>query len=235
MNNKINLSIIVPVYNEEKTLLELLNKISVLNKACKLEIVVINDGSSDNSKKIIDENKNLYTSAIHLNKNLGKGKAVIEGIKNCNSDYILIQDADLEYDPNDILIFLEEAKKFNYDLIMGSRFIGARRTVLHFWHMIGNKFITFLFNLINNTTFSDIYCCYCMFKSKLIDVKKLKCHNWGQQAEILTYIVNKNSKIFEIGINYHGRTYNEGKKIRYYDVFSVIYWIISTKIKKLLI
>ena len=151
---------------------------------------------------------------------------------NCNLDYILIQDADLEYEPNDIKVFLEENKRFNYDLIMGSRFIGTRRSVLHFWHMLGNKFITFLFNLLNNTTFTDIYCCYCMFRRNSINVKNLKCNNWGQQAEILTYVVNKNSKIFEIGVNYHGRTYKEGKKIRYYDVFSVIYWIFATKIKK---
>ena len=118
---------------------------------------------------------------------------------------------------------------------MGSRFIGRQRSVLHFWHMIGNKFITLLFNLINNTTFTDIYCCYCMFRRNLIDVNKLKCHNWGQQAEILTYVVDKKSKIFEIGISYHGRTYDEGKKIRYYDVFSVIYWIIFTKIRKIFI
>ena len=124
---------------------------------------------------------------------------------------------------------------YNYDLIMGSRFIGRRRTVLHFWHMIGNKFITFLFNILNNTTFTDIYCCYCMFKSELINADKLKCYNWGQQAEILTYVINKNSKIFEIGVNYHGRTYKDGKKIRYYDVFSVIYWIFITKIKKMLL
>ena len=227
-----SLSVVIPVYNEEKTLLDVLNKIKTLENTCKLEVIIVNDGSSDKSKEIIDSNKDLYSKAIHLDKNSGKGKAVIEGIKNCNLEYILIQDADLEYDPSDILIFLEENEKFNYDLIMGSRFIGTRRSVLHFWHMIGNKFITFLFNFLNNTTFTDIYCCYCMFKKNLINVKNLKCNNWGQQAEILTYIVNKNSKIFEIGVNYHGRTYKEGKKIRYYDVFSVIYWIFITRIKK---
>ena len=227
-----SLSIIIPVYNEEKTLLNVLNKFKKLHTICDLEVIIVNDGSSDKSKEIIDNNENLFSKAIHLKKNSGKGRAVIEGIKNCNLDYILIQDADLEYDPNDIKVFLEENKRFNYDLIMGSRFIGTRRSVLHFWHMLGNKFITFLFNLLNNTTFTDIYCCYCMFRRNSINVENLKCNNWGQQAEILTYVVNKNSKIFEIGVNYHGRTYKEGKKIRYYDVFSVIYWIFATKIKK---
>ena len=231
-SNIINLSIIIPIYNEEKTLLEVLNRINLLKEFCNLEIIVVNDGSTDNSNDIIKKNNKLYNKLIDLKKNCGKGKAVIEGIKNCSQEYILIQDADLEYDPKDILEFLEETKKNNYDLIMGSRFIGNKRTVLHFWHMVGNKFITFLFNFLNNTTFSDIYCCYCMFKKNLINIDNLKCKGWGQQAEILTYVVNKNSKIFEIGINYHGRTYTEGKKIRYYDVFSVIYWIVSTKIKK---
>tara|TARA_B100000989_G_scaffold117446_1_gene86403 strand:+ start:294 stop:998 length:705 start_codon:yes stop_codon:yes gene_type:complete len=229
-----SLSLIIPVYNEEKTLLDVLKKINILEKACELEIIIINDGSKDNSKKILNDNKKLYTKVIHLDKNFGKGRAVIEGIKNSTKEYIVIQDADLEYDPADILEFLEENKKYKYDLIMGSRFIGKKRSVLHFWHMIGNKFITFLFNLINNTTFTDIYCCYCMFKKELINVDKLKCYNWGQQAEILTYVVSRKSKIFEIGISYHGRTYEEGKKIKYYDVFSVIYWIIFTKIKKII-
>ena len=98
--------------------------------------------------------------------------------------------------------------------------------------MVGNKFISLLFNIINNTTFSDIYCCYFMFRRKNVDVNKLKSFGWGQQAEILTFVTNKDSKIFEIGVRYHGRTYEEGKKIRYYDVFSVIYWIIITKIRK---
>jgi len=230
-----SLSIIIPVYNEERTLLIILKKIEIIKKFCDLEIIIINDGSTDNSKKIIDENKNLYTKAIHLVKNSGKGKAVIEGMKNCSKDYILIQDADLEYEPEDILVFLDENKIIKYDLIMGSRFIGNRRTVLHFWHMIGNKFITFLFNLLNNTTFTDIYCCYCMFKKNLINTDKLKCYSWGQQAEILTYLVQKKSKIFEIGVNYHGRTYDEGKKIKYYDVFSVVFWILYTRLKKLFI
>lgn len=234
MTKKImNLSIVVPVFNEEKTILEILNRINILKELCNLEIIIVNDGSCDNSKNIIEKNSQFYSKFIDLKKNSGKGRAVIEGIKNCSCEYVLIQDADLEYDPHDIINFIEENKKYNYDLIMGSRFIGNKRTVLHFWHMLGNKLITFLFNFINNTTFSDIYCCYCMFKRELIDVKKLKCNGWGQQAEILTYAIHKKTKIFEIGINYHGRTYEEGKKIRYYDVFNVIYWILITRFKKI--
>ena len=230
-----NISIIVPVYNEEKTILEILNRIQILNKFCKTEIIVVNDGSTDKSKEIIDKNKSLYSKIISFKKNLGKGKAVIEGLKNCNSDYVLVQDSDLEYHPRDILRFIDKIKNENADLLVGSRFIGPERSVLHFWHMIGNKFITFLFNLLNNTTFSDIYCCYCMFKKNLIDASKLKCNGWGQQAEILTHVINKKTKLFEIGINYHGRTYDEGKKIRYSDVFKVIYWIVATRIKKIFI
>ena len=138
----------------------------------------------------------------------------------------------MEYDPKDIILFLDKIKGFNYDLIMGSRFIGTQRSVLHFWHMVGNKFITLLFNFLNNTTFTDIYCCYCMFKKDLIDPNNLKAFGWGQQAEILTYVINKKSKLFEIAVNYNARNYEDGKKIRYYDVFSVIYWIVFTKIKK---
>ena len=231
----INLSIIIPVYNEENTLLDVLKNIKKLKNFCNLEIIVVNDGSTDKTSKVIEDNKELFTKSINLNKNLGKGKAVIEGLKNCNLDYVLVQDADLEYDPLDIKEFIFQIESFKFDIILGSRFISNNRSVLNFWHMAGNKFISLLFNIINNTTFSDIYCCYFMFKRKDIEVNNLKSFGWGQQAEILTFVTNKNSKIFEIGVRYHGRSYAEGKKIKYYDVFSVIYWILITKIRKFFI
>ena len=231
-NNKLSLSIIVPVYNEEKTILKILERLNKLNNLCKIEVIVVNDGSKDQSRTIIENNSNLYDKSIHLSKNKGKGKAVIEGLKQSECEYVLVQDADLEYNPNDIIQFIDQLDKNNFDVIMGSRFISTQRTVLNFWHMVGNKFITLLFNILNNTTFSDIYCCYCLFKRKNVNVNQLKCTGWGQQAEILTFALNKRSKIFEIGISYHGRTYEEGKKIKYYDVFSVIFWIITSKFKK---
>lgn len=227
----ISLSIIVPVYNEEKTIIRILEKLKILKSVCDLEIIIVNDGSSDNTKKILEDNKNLYSQAVHIGKNLGKGKAVIEGLKKSSFNYIVFQDADLEYDPEDLKMFIAKINNSNADLIMGSRFIGNERSVLNFWHMVGNKLITLIFNLLNNTTFSDIYCCYLLYKRENLNVNKLKSFKWGQQAEILTHVVKNSKKIYEIGINYDARKYEDGKKIRYYHVFSVIYWIVVTRIK----
>ena len=229
-----SISIIIPIFNEEKTILKILNKLQFLKDFCSIEIVLVNDGSTDKSKDIIDQNKSLYTKVINLKKNYGKGKAVIEGLKNCSGDYLLVQDADLEYEPRDIIKFIEKIKNYSADLIIGSRFIGSERSILHFWHMVGNKFITILFNFLNNTTFSDIYCCYCLIKRNNINLNKLKSFGWGQHAEILTYAVKNSSKIYEIGINYNARTYSEGKKIKYFNIFEVIFWIINTRLKSLI-
>ena len=228
---KINLSVIVPVFNEEKTLIKILNQIKYLEKFCNLEILVVNDGSTDKSKEIILSNQHLFTKAIHLEKNFGKGKAVIEGLKNCIGDYVLIQDADLEYEPKNIEKFLYKIQEYEADLIMGSRFIGNDRSILNFWHMVGNRVITILFNILNNTTFSDIYCCYCLFKKNSIYPEKLQSVGWGQQAEILSYLSSNSEKIYEIGVNYNARKYSEGKKIKYYHIFEIIYWIIITRIR----
>ena len=231
VNNKPSLSVIIPIYNEERTVVKLLNSLSVITEYCNTEVIVIDDGSTDTTNKKLKENKKLYHKLISLKKNKGKGKAVIEGLKLATSDYIVFQDADLEYSPHDLIFFIDKIKSNDADLIMGSRFIGNQRSILHFWHMLGNKFITIIFNLLNNTTFSDIYCCYMLYKRKNLDFSKLRSFRWGQHAEILTYVVKKSKKIYEIGINYDARRYQDGKKIRYFDVFSVIYWIVITRIK----
>ncbi len=231
MKNKISLSVIIPVFNEEKTILKILQKIHILKDYADIEIIIINDGSTDDTLMILENNKELYTKLISLSKNSGKGKAVIEGIKSANFEYIAFQDADLEYDPFDLKMFLTKIKEYDADLVLGSRFIGNQRSVLNFWHMVGNKFITILFNILNNTTFSDIYCCYIVYKKQNLLANKLRSFKWGQHAEILTYLVRNSNKIYEIGINYDARKYDEGKKIRYYHVFSVVYWIIITRFK----
>ena len=227
------ISVLVPVYNEEKTLLKILQKLSSVKFSERLEIIIINDGSSDNTNSIIENNKNLYSTYINLENNHGKGKAIIEGLKKAKGEYIFFQDADLEYNPDDIVKFLDKVENYGADMVMGSRFISEERSVLHFWHMKGNKFITFIFNIFNNTTFTDIYCCYCLFKSKNLRIDSLKSFGWGQQAEILTNLCLNSKKIYEVSVNYNARVYEEGKKIRYYHVFEIIFWLLYSKLKLL--
>ena len=222
---------IVPVFNEEKTVVHVLKKLNILKKNIKLEIIVINDGSTDLTNELLKKNPDLYTKLLDLSVNQGKGKAVIEGLQHCSSNLVFIQDSDLEYNPSDIINFIQKMEETDADLIMGSRFTSTNRSVLHFWHMLGNKIITLLFNIINNTTFTDIYCCYCLFKKEKINVNLLKSYGWGQQAEILTFLVSKSKKIYEISVNYNARTYNDGKKIRYFNFFEVVYWMFITKLR----
>ena len=224
-------SILIPVYNEEKTVLNTLKKVVSLRNQLTIEIIIVNDGSTDQTLKILEDNKDLYDKLINLEKNQGKGKSIIEGLKNANKDYVFFQDADLEYDPKELIKFVEFVSENNADLVMGSRFTASDRSVLFFWHMLGNKFITFFFNLINNTTFTDIYCCHCLFKRANLNYKYLRIYSWGQQAEILTYLVSKSQKIFETSVKYIGRDYKQGKKIRYHHVFEVILVIFFTRIK----
>tara|TARA_Y100000588_G_C14159078_1_gene883995 strand:+ start:686 stop:1384 length:699 start_codon:yes stop_codon:yes gene_type:complete len=230
----ISVSIIIPTFNEEKTILKILEKIEKIKSKLDLEIVVVNDGSTDNTKQFLENNPQYFNIVKHLNQNLGKGKAVIEGINLSTKEFIFFQDADLEYEPNDLLKFVEIAEKNSAELVMGSRFTSNTRSILHFWHMLGNKFITVLFNLLNNTTFTDIYCCSCLFKKKNLPASKLKSFGWGQQAEILTYLISNTVKIYECSVSYNARRYEEGKKIRYYHVLEVIYWIIFTRLKTLI-
>ena len=218
-NKSIVISIIVPVYNEEKTILDLLKKLSDIRKFGYLfETVVINDGSTDNSGKILNENKNLYDKLIVNETNRGKGYSVKKGLEISSGQYIVFQDADLEYDPNDLLKIFKLIKNFNPDLIIGSRFNYFEYTRSHnILNKIGNSLITFLFNIIYNTTFTDIYSCYACFKKELLDVNSLKTDGFEQQAELLCKIVKKGRKFYEVPINYNGRNHEEGKKIKFYQ------------------
>lgn len=230
-NKKTLLSIIIPVFNEEQTILKLLNKIKSSLIHENYEVIIINDGSNDGTKDLIESNKNLYSKFINLQKNSGKGNAIIKGLEVSEGAYVIFQDADLEYNPENINQFIELSFTNDSDLILGSRFIGNNRSIIFFWHMLGNKLITFFFNFLNNTTFTDIYCCYLFFRRSNLDYNSLQSKGWGQQAEILTYVRSNSKKIFEIAVDYNARNYDEGKKIRYFHVFEVIFWIIYTKIK----
>ena len=222
------LTIVVPVYNEEKTIEKVLLSLAKLREKIEtIEIIVVNDGSKDNSLKILRENHNYYDVLINNLQNKGKGNAVKSALEKANGKYIVFQDADLEYDPQDFNKFVNLINKFSPDLIIGSRFNYADYTRSHhFFNKIGNMCITFIFNLFYQTTFTDVYSCYACFKRKLLDHNSLKSNGFEQHAEILCKVVKKGKIFFEVPINYNGRTHEEGKKIKFYHIFSVIYQIV---------
>ena len=228
MSKETLLSIIVPIYNEEKTIKEVLSSLIKLKETVQsIEIIVVNDGSTDNSLKILNENHNLYDHLINNSQNKGKGNAVKSALEKASGKYITFQDADLEYDPNDFLKFIKLINKFSPDLIIGSRFNYADYTRSHhFFNKLGNYIITFLFNIIYQTTFTDVYSCYACFKKELLNHNKLKTNGFEQHAEILCKVARNGKTFYEVPINYNGRTHDEGKKIKFYHIFSVIYQIV---------
>ena len=224
----LKLSVLIPVFNEAKTILEILTLVNLQSiDGVEIEIIVVDDCSTDHSLSLLKANPDLYQQLIELPKNLGKGGAVKAGLDVVSGDFVLFQDADLEYDPNEYSILLMPILKHKADLVLGSRLMSPPYTRVHyFWHRIGNKLITLCFNIINNSTFTDIYSCYLLYKTDLIQSKELKENGWAQHAEILSLAVKRGKIFYEVPISYHGRTYNEGKKIKAHHVLGVFRTII---------
>ena len=227
----LKISIIIPAFNEESTIIELLKKVrEVETEGFEKEIIVVDDCSSDDTILLLERNKNLYTKLIKSKVNSGKGGAVKKGLLNATGEYILFQDADLEYDPSDYQKLLKPVLNFKADIVIGSRLAASQLTrVYYFWHKLGNKFITFLFNVLNNTTFTDIYSCYLLFRSDLLKPEDLCSDGWDQQAEILSLIVSRGKSFYEVPVNYYGRTYEEGKKIRAHHAVAVLLTILRKR------
>jgi len=230
--NKI--SIIVPAYNEEATISIVIDKLLNLTfiNNIKKEIIIVNDCSIDHTENLIQDiiKRNEGVEIVYLKheRNSGKGAAIHTGIKNATGDYLIIQDADLEYDPNEINKLLKPVIDGYADVVYGSRFIGGSpHRILFFWHTIGNKFLTFLSNLFTNLNLTDMETCYKLFKTSIIKNITLNEKRFGFEPEITTKIARiKNIRIYEVGISYYGRTYAEGKKINWKDGFRAIYCII---------
>ena len=230
--NKI--SIIVPAFNEESTISiiadKLLNLYLVNN--IKKEIIIVNDCSTDNTEhliqNIIKSNPAAEIKYIKHEKNAGKGAAIHSGIKNATGDYLIIQDADLEYDPSEMNKLLKPVLEGYADVVYGSRFIGGSpHRILFFWHTIGNKFLTFLSNFFTNLNLTDMETCYKLFKTSIIKTISLQEKRFGFEPEITSKIAKiKGIRIYEVGISYYGRTYLEGKKINWKDGVKAIYCII---------
>jgi len=223
----IDLTVLVPAYNEEATILEILERVGEQKiDGVNIEVLVVDDGSTDATVELLEQNPSLYTKLIKRPLNGGKGAAIKAGLREATGDYVLFQDADLEYEPAEYEKLLMPVLKFNADIVMGSRLVASPCTrVSYFWHKIGNRLITFFFNILNNTTFTDVYSCYLLFRRELIDPKDLQTDGWEQQAEILSKAVAGAKSIFEVPISYYGRTYAEGKKIKAHHATAVLWTI----------
>ena len=236
MQNKIEtLSIIIPVFNESKTIRKILNKVRNIELISGImkEIIIVNDCSTDDTEQIIQD----YIKENHSHKfryfkhesNLGKGAALQTGISNATGDFMVIQDADLEYEPEEYNDLLKPVLMGYADVVYGSRFMGGNpHRVLFFWHSIGNKFLTFLTNMVSNLNLTDMETCFKLFNTKIIQSVQLKEKRFGFEPEVTIKISRITGiRIYEVGISYYGRTYNEGKKIGWKDGFRAILCIIK--------
>jgi len=228
------ISIIIPTYNESKTIIEILQKVNYeKGRVFDFEIIVVDDGSTDNTQELLNVNRDLFSTSLKHDSNQGKGAAVKTGLLVANGDYILFQDADLEYSPKDYNKIFDIVKQFNTDVVIGSRFKNSEFTkVLYFWNKVGNKIITLLFNLLFNTTFTDIYSCYFLYRRDLINPENIKTKGFNQQAELLSKAVKKGTGFYEVPITYNGRTFKQGKKIKFYHIFGVIFTILINRFRK---
>ena len=230
----IRLSVIVPAYNEIPTIEKILTRIREQKiQDVEIEIVVVDDGSTDGSREFLSENPSLYDTLLENPQNLGKGGAVKRAIEVSSGEYILFQDADLEYDPADYGKLTFPVLNFEADVVMGSRFLAPAWTrIFYFWHKVGNGVITNWFNLLYNTTWTDVYSCYLMFRSNLLRADELQTVGWEQHAEILGKVCLRGTRCYEVPISYDGRSYDEGKKIRWYHMLPVLSTMMRVRLTK---
>ena len=227
------LSIIIPVYNEESTIIKVLNRIKEnLENKIKYEVIVINDGSTDKTGELLEKNTNLYNKLITNDTNKGKGFSVKKGLENSTGTHITFQDADLEYNPKDLLKLQKIFQDFDADGVIGSRFNYSDFTRTHnLLNKFANNILTLIFNILYNTTFTDVYSCYFAFRKTLLNVDELKTSGFEQHAEILCKVIKRGDKFYEVPISYIGRNFSEGKKIRPYHFFTVLFQIVLGRIK----
>jgi len=229
------LSIVIPAYNEAATIHLILNRVKdvQLTNGIEKEVILVNDCSTDETEKAIlsyiGANSGFNIQYVKHEVNKGKGAAIHTGIQKASGEYLIIQDADLEYDPEEYNLLLKPVIRGFADVVYGSRFLGGNsHRILFFWHSIGNKFLTRLSNMFTNLNLSDMETCYKLFKTDIIQKIKLKENRFGFEPEVTAKISRiQGIRIYEVGISYYGRTYEEGKKIGWRDGFRAIYCILK--------
>ncbi|MCJ7536980.1 MAG: glycosyltransferase family 2 protein [Anaerolineales bacterium] len=219
-------SVIIPVYNEEETIEEILRRVEMEEIAT--EILVIDDGSTDGTReKLASLNEVGNLRIILHDRNQGKGAAVRTGIQNATGDVFLIQDADLEYDPRDYPALIRPIEEGIADVVYGSRFLGGPRRTTMFWHMVANKLLTFMTNLLYNTILSDMETGYKVFKREIVDGMKIHANSFDFEPEFTAKILKKKVRVYEVPISFNPRDYDEGKKIGFIDAFQAVWTLIK--------
>ena len=222
------LSVVIPVYNELSSIGRIVQRVKD-SPIQDIEIIVVDDASTDGTReKLQNEIEPLVDKVIYHRKNRGKGAALRSGFKEITGDVVVVQDADLEYDPDEYPLLMDPIHSGKADAVYGSRFAGGGpHRVLYFWHMVGNRFLTLLSNMLTNLNLTDMETCYKMFRREVIQSIEIKEERFGFEPEITAKIARNGCRIYEIGISYAGRTYAEGKKIRWKDGFRAVYAILK--------
>lgn len=224
------LSVVVPCYNEADTVEQVLKAIasSPVFSEHTLELIIVDDCSTDGTRAFLESRPELYDRLLKHDVNQGKGAALRTGLASATGDIVIIQDADLEYDPKEYPLLIQPIIERKADAVFGSRFMGGGpHRVVYFWHMIGNRFLTLLSNMFTNLNLTDMETCYKVFKRELLDDFTIEENRFGFEPEITAKLARRQCVIYEVGISYYGRTYAEGKKIGYKDGFRAIYAILK--------